>query len=334
MARGRQLDLFAESPTASEVLDGDLLARDRALMEQVPGHVRFGTSSWSFPGWAGLVYAGTPSEKELADRGLEEYARHPLFSTVGIDRSYYAPLDKATLDRYHRQLPPGFPCVIKAFSEITSRVHPRTREANPHFFDVEACKRDVLEPLHGSFADHIGALVFELMPLRSRELPQPRAFEAELHRFLSALPEGIPYAVELRNRRLFTHGYLDVLAETGVGHVLNFWERMPTIGEQLEVPNVLSAPFVVSRVLIPPGQRYADTKQAFAPFDRIVAPQVEMRRDIAKLSEACALLGKTLLVIVNNKAEGSSPLSVRALAETIVASTREKPDAPPDLLRD
>ena len=35
------------------------------------------------------------------------------------------------------------------------------------------------------------------------------------------------------------------------------------------------------------------------------------------LSEACRELGKVLLVIVNNKAEGSSPLTVRALAERL-----------------
>ena len=334
MARGVQLDLFGGSP-APATLDSGMLERDRALMARVPSHVRFGTSSWSFPGWAGLVYAGAPTEKELADRGLEEYARHPLFSAVGIDRGYYAPLTRPTLERYAQQLPEGFPCVIKAFSEITSRVHPRTREKNPHFFDAEACKRDVIEPLQEAFADHVGALVFELMPLRRSELPTPQAFEVELQQFLAALPKGIPYAVELRNRELFTHGYLDVLAATGVGHVLNFWERMPAIGRQLEVPNVLSAPFVVAGVLIPPGQRYADTKRAFSPFDRMVAPQPEMRLDIAKLSEACALLGKTLLVIVNNKAEGSSPLTIRALAETIVSQAgAAEPAAEPDLLRD
>ena len=42
-----------------------------------------------------------------------------------------------------------------------------------------------------------------------------------------------------------------------------------------------------------------------------------MRNDVARLSQACRALGKVLYVIVNNKAEGSSPLTVRALAERI-----------------
>lgn len=288
-------------------------------MAKVPAHVRFGTSSWSFPGWAGLVYAGTPTERDLAERGLEEYAAHPLFSTVGIDRSYYAPLDVATLERYRAQLPVDFPCVVKAWSELTQRVHPRSREPNPRYLDVEVARREVILPLKEHFAAHVGVVVFEFMPLRRGELPSPHGFVDELREFFSSLPRDLSYAVELRNRELFTHRYLDALGELGVGHVLNFWERMPTIGEQLRAPGVLSAPIVVARLLIPPGQRYAETKAAFAPFDRIVKPQADMRADIVKLSEACALLGKTLLVIVNNKAEGSSPLTVRGLAEQLVA---------------
>jgi hypothetical protein len=94
---------------------------------------------------------------------------------------------------------------------------------------------------------------------------------------------------------------------------------MPDIGEQLAVPGVLTAPFVVARLMIPRGQRYDSRKRRLAPFDRIVDPQEKMRDDVTRLSEACELLGKVLFVIANNKAEGSSPLTLRAIAERIVA---------------
>ncbi len=206
---------------------------------------------------------------------------------------------------------------MKVFSEITSAVHPKTREANPSFLSRERFLRDVLEPVAEHFEDHAGPLVFELMPLRRSELPEPRAFAERLGELLVSLPADFQYAVELRNRELFTHAYLDVLRSAGVGHVLNFWERMPDIGEQLDVLGVLTAPVVVTRLLIPPGERYDSRKRVLAPFDRIVDPQEKMRADVARLVEACRELGKVLLVIVNNKAEGSSPLTVRALAERI-----------------
>ena len=309
---GRQLSLFG--PPAAAQLD---TRADEELMRHVPEHVRFGTSSWTFPGWAGIVYAGSPGERELAARGLEEYARHPLFRTVGIDRSYYAPLDGATLDRYAAQLPEGFSCVMKVFSEITSAVHPKTREENPSFLSRERVLREVIEPVSEHFAAHAGPLVFEFSPLRRSELPEPRAFAERLGELFRSLPRELPYAVELRNRELFTHAYLDVLRDVGVGHVLNFWERMPDVGEQLSVPGVLTAPVVVTRLLIPPGERYDSRKRVLTPFDRIVDPQEKMRADVERLSEACRELGKALLVIVNNKAEGSSPLTVRALAERL-----------------
>jgi uncharacterized protein YecE (DUF72 family) len=197
-------------------------------------------------------------------------------------------------------------------------VHPRTREPNPDFLNLERLSLEVLSPLRQHFSDHVRALVFELMPLRTAELPEPRAFNARLDRFLSGLPRDFSYAVELRNRELLSRGYLEVLERHRVAHVLNFWERMPDVGEQLAVPGVLTAPFVVCRLLIPPGQRYDERKKQLAPFDRIAAAQDKMRDDVARLARACALLGKVLLVIVNNKAEGSSPLTVRALAERLV----------------
>jgi hypothetical protein len=92
---------------------------------------------------------------------------------------------------------------------------------------------------------------------------------------------------------------------------------MPDIGSQLAIRGVLGAPFVVARLLIPPGRRYADRKRELAPFDRLVDPQEGMRDDVARLVEETARLGKVLFVIVNNKAEGSSPLTVRALAERV-----------------
>lgn len=306
---GRQLGLFG-----APELD---FSAERELAARLPPHVLFGTSSWTFPGWANLVYPSGTTESELLDRGLELYARHPLLRTVGIDRSYYAPVDRPTLRRYAEQLPPGFRAVMKVWNAVTSAVDAKSRQPNPRFLSVECLSEHVLAPIEDAFAAHVGPLVFEFPPLRRRELPEARAFADRLDEFLAKLPRHLSYAVELRNRELLGHGYLEVLARHGVGHVLNFWERMPDIGAQLDVPGVLTAPFVVSRLLIPPGQSYEERQRSLAPFDRIVDAQEQMRADVARLAEACEKLGKVLLVIVNNKAEGSGPLTVRALAERI-----------------
>ena len=56
----------------------------------------------------------------LARDGLREYAAHPLLTTVGIDRSYYAPIPDEDLRRYAEQVPAGFRACLKAPSSVTS----------------------------------------------------------------------------------------------------------------------------------------------------------------------------------------------------------------------
>lgn len=308
-----QLSLFAETDGAvDDELPGRV--RDLELSRHVPENVLFGTSSWTFPGWAGLVYRGRPSERTLVERGLAEYADYPLFRTVGIDSSYYRPLAESTLRRYRQQLPPGFPCVVKVWNEITSLTLPGTSQHNPRFLDGEACEREVLRPL-SLLDDNLGPLVFEFAPMRQGERPSAAAFARRLDQFLGALSRDFRYAVELRNAQLFGPAYLEVLQKHGVAHVLNFWERMPTLGQQLEASGALSAEHVVARLLIPPTKRYVERKRELAPFDKLVDPQREMRGDVVTLWERAQALKKVLFVIVNNKAEGSSPLTVRGIIE-------------------
>ena len=56
-----QLGLFG--PTTE--VEPHVTDEDRAIAARVPPRIRFGTSSWSFPGWSGIVYEGTPSEATL-----------------------------------------------------------------------------------------------------------------------------------------------------------------------------------------------------------------------------------------------------------------------------
>lgn len=310
-----QLELFGGIEPEPEI---DFSA-ERDLAAKMPEHVYLGTSSWTFTGWGDIVYPGRPSEDELRKRGLELYARYPLFRTVGIDRSYYRPLDERALRQYAAQLPKGFRCVMKVWSDITTAHDPRTAAPNPRFLNARAFEEEVLAPLSRAFAEHTGPLVFEFPPATGEAL-SATAFAQRLGQFFATLSKSFQYAVEIRNRELMTLSYLDTLARHGVAHVLNYWEQMPELGVQLDLPGVLGAPFVVSRLLIPPGRRYETRKAELSPFDRLTDPQEKMRADILRLVEICGALHKVLFVTVNNKVEGCSPLTVRALAERIVAS--------------
>ena len=88
--------LFDDAPTpdpmAARVRPATVDETLQRLGRQLPQDVYLGTSSWSFPGWQGLVYADAYSESLLAREGLAAYAQHPLLRMVGIDRGYYQPM--------------------------------------------------------------------------------------------------------------------------------------------------------------------------------------------------------------------------------------------------
>src|SRR5437764_14327578 len=70
--------------------------------------IRLGPSTWSFPGWAGIVYDGKYTPTRLAREGLAACARHPLLRAMGVDRTHYAPVAAAELAAYAAEVPAGF----------------------------------------------------------------------------------------------------------------------------------------------------------------------------------------------------------------------------------
>lgn len=74
---------------------------------------------------------------------------------------------------------------------------------------------------------------------------------------------------------------------------------------------------VVARLMVPPDQKYEQLKKAWAPFDRMRAPNEAMRAEVVDLIRRGGDLGCELFVVANNKAEGCAPLTVRALAERL-----------------
>ena len=88
-------------------------ATTRALAARLNPRIRLGASTWSYPGWAGIVWDEGPySEAVLAKNGLAAYAQHPLLRCVGIDRSFYRPLTEAQYARYAGQVPDDFRFVV------------------------------------------------------------------------------------------------------------------------------------------------------------------------------------------------------------------------------
>jgi uncharacterized protein YecE (DUF72 family) len=306
-------------PSASPFENGEAAALDRAL----PPRIMFGTSSWTFPGWAPLIYGGTYPARQPSVPLLRQYARVPLLRTVGIDSTYYAPATPETLRAYADALPPHFRCVMKAWNSITTHTWSRAQDpqkrggANPHFLDVDLFLEAVWRPVHEHFAAHTGALVLEFPALPLRVI-RPGEFAARLDTFLARVPRDLPLQVEVRNEELLTPSYLAVLRTHGVGHCFNHWARMPTIGAQLDLAEVVTGEALVARLMLGQGKEYETMKEAYAPFDRVVDRNPALRRDVQRLVAWALQLALPCYIIVNNKVEGSAPLTILEMVREIV----------------
>lgn len=250
---------------------------------------------------------------------LAEYARYPLFGTVGIDSSFYTPLTEKSLTSYAAALPEAFPCLTKVWDRITVHTFAKARDKvragqpNPDFLNPDLFLESVWGPLKDHFAAHTGPLIFEFQAIARETKVGPPEFAGQLDHFFAKLPKEGRYAVEVRNPEFLTPAYFAVLREHDVAHVLSSWTRMPSIGMQLELPGAVTGGFLVVRALLRPGRYYADAVDAFQPYDAIRDPNPELRNDLVRVVETAEKLRIPAYILVNNRAEGSAPRTIAAV---------------------
>jgi uncharacterized protein YecE (DUF72 family) len=321
-----QLGLFGPltppAPTeTTKVLPAPIDAALRALGKQLPAALHLGTSSWNFPGWRGLVYAPDAPKAHLSRHGLSAYAQHPLLRTVGIDRTYYAPIAAAEFAGYAAQVPTSFRFLVKGLGELLNPVREGRQGHNPRYLDADAFTRECVEPACAGLGDRLGTLLLQFPPQTKELVQDPAGFAELLDTFLAALPPDVPYAVELRDAALLTSHYRQVLRDRGVQHGFVVHPRMPPLRQQLElIPLDLLPPErpLVVRWMLHQGLVYEAAVERYEPFDRLVDADPGSRSEIAALAQRALQLGRGMIVVVNNKAEGCSPGSVLELARAIV----------------
>lgn len=311
-------DIGAARLEAAGVSD-ELVALGKAL----PANVRLGTMSWAFPGWRGLVYDAAAPMGALSSRGLSAYSRHPLLGAVEIDRSYYEPLTAEVLAGYSAQVPDRFRflvkahevCVIRRFPEH-ARYGSRRGELNPSYLDPVYASEAVIGPIAEGLAGKLGAILFQFPPGAESD-----AFPDELAAFLTRLPPGLPYAVELRRSSAFSTRYVEALAASGAVHCHNAWSGMPDVLAQARlVPPAARKPLIV-RWLLAPGEKYEDARERFAPFSALAREDLAVRGAIARLAAKAAAHDVPVLITINNKAEGCAPESAVRLARAILEAS-------------
>jgi uncharacterized protein YecE (DUF72 family) len=288
--------------------------------------LHLGTSSWHFPGWAGLVYDRPAPQAWLSRNGLAAYAQHPLLRAVSLDRTFYRPASAGALAALAAQVPTGFRFVVKAPALVTdaSVREPgdgRPTQANPGFLDPETTLAAAIQPAVEGLRGAWGVLVFQLSPLPPVWLQDLQALHGRLERLwaavMPALPAGVVAGLEVRDPALLTRHMAAQLKAHGVRYVLGLHDRMPSAQAQLDMLRATWPGDFVCRWNLQRGLAYTQAYERFAPFDRLQAPDPATRETIARVAAATLDAGHRAFITINNKAEGSAPLSVIELARAL-----------------
>lgn len=336
--------LFDDSPPLTGPVQAEPADRELIRMAQkLPRNVYLGTSSWNFPGWRGIVWSRACALNHLAQQGLQAYAKHPIFRTVGIDRGFYRPLPVSDYAAYARQVPESFRFLVKAPQIVCDSVlrdrMGRAVHANPDYLNADRAMEDFVLPVLEGLGQKAGVLVFEMPNIPRHALIERQAQHAAIATmadFFSQIKSRMPtqtvtLAVEMRTRVLLTPRWVKEMVSTGVRPVISLHPSMPNIMRQTDMLRLFDAPGVqegpwqaagdiVVRWSLAAGGTYAGLKQDWAPFDRVQQEDIVAREGIVWLLRLAKASGVRAFVVANNKAEGCAPLTMRAIAQSLTGS--------------
>ena len=322
-------DLAADTKTKDAAPSEYVRRNKERLHRWASKGIRFGTSSWKYQGWKGIIYNRTyPSTKAFNKECLAEYSE--LFPTVCADFALYDFPNLDTMQVMHDQTTDDFKLSLKVTDRITIKRYPNlpryganAGRENPDFLNLELFEDAFLKPLE-NLKKKRGAIIFEFSTFHPNSGVTYDSFINAIDRFLSKLPKGMDYAVEVRNREFLTAEYLEMLRSNGVAHVLSSWTRMPPIIEQIQIAGVLSGNFSVARALLKPGRTYEEAVEKFQPYDSIKEENPELRLGLVEAVGRCIAEGKPLYAYVNNRAEGNSPKTIEAILDMLDKYPAEK----------
>ncbi|HKJ87247.1 MAG TPA: DUF72 domain-containing protein [Gammaproteobacteria bacterium] len=160
------------------------------MREQEAPRIRIGTSGWQYDHWRGPFYPQDLPKKAF----LEHYAEH--FDTTEINSFFYGVPKAETVRRWREEVPEGFRFAVKASRYIT---HMKKLK------DPEPSLERFWEGAEG-LGSRMGPVLFQLPPNWGLNLDR-------LRRFLEALPSGVRYAFEFRDRSWFDDSVYQLLEE-------------------------------------------------------------------------------------------------------------------------
>ena len=282
--------------------------------------IRFGTCSWKYESWKGLIY----SEIEKFNY-LKEYSNH--FNTVEVDQwfwSLFAPSkvilpQKKVVNDYKNSVSDDFLFTLKVPNSITLTQFYRKNKSdelikNPHFLSVDLYKQFIesIKPLH----NQISCLIFQFEYLNKEKMSSQSVFQNLIYDFFIKLSDiQLPIGIEIRNPNYLNKSFFELLEQLKLIPVILEGYYMPS---SIETCNKFKAHFdgtVVFRLHGPDRTRIE--KLSNENWNQIY---IDRTQELEKLSELFAdLLSRKidLFVNVNNHFEGSAPITIQKLKKLL-----------------
>ena len=174
-------------------------ASSKTFASGLPAKLRFGTSSWTFPGWAGLVYHRRyPNQRAFLRESLGRVREAPADENGRRRPGLLRPRAGRRPRRTTRDnCPTDFRAAMKVWQRVTMPGFPRhprygdeAGKENPDFLDAEAFARAVHAPARAAFAEHMGPWIVEVSP--SPTPLEPSWFCEKLDAFLCGSAGRLP----------------------------------------------------------------------------------------------------------------------------------------------
>jgi uncharacterized protein YecE (DUF72 family) len=189
-----------------------------------------GSSGFAYPSWKPAFYPEKLPQKKF----LEHYASR--LNAVEVNYTFRRLPSVSTLEGWISQTPEHFLFALKGHERITHINRLKESEFTGIFWKA-------IDPLRTT--KRLGPVLFQLPPNFKCDLPL-------LESFLRQLPNDIRCAFEFRNTSWLTDEIYRLLEQHNVALCL-------AESEKLEIPKVLTAPFVYSRLRKP---EYSTEEQA------------------------------------------------------------------------
>jgi uncharacterized protein YecE (DUF72 family) len=283
--------------------------------------LRFGTCSWKYDSWKGIIYSDTNSKNYL-----KEYSEK--FDTVEIDQWFWSlfPPSKVVLpqkkvvEEYRKSVPADFLFTIKVPNSITlTHFYKNSKDdqliPNPYFFSVELFNEflNSIEPIR----NQVGCLIFQFEYLNKQKMNSLSEFQLKFSEFYKNINKNeLTIGIEIRNPNYLNANYFSFLTDLNLAPVFLEGYYMPPISETYFKFNkyVNNNNFVIR--LHGPDRKGIEKiandnwNQIYIKRDEEIKLIVEMIKDLQSKEV-------DLFVNVNNHFEGSAPLTILRLKERL-----------------